>query len=117
MKLRSVFFSALLALACSGRLAQADYVFQFTDASGAAKNSFSLNTGDTVDIRVYLLQTGLSTGLSAQGLNSAGVQLNTASPSVANDTATVANSAFDSSATTIGANAKVTEGQISSSAV
>jgi hypothetical protein len=117
MKLRIVFLSALLTLLFGGSAARADYTFLFTDASGTASNIFTVAQGQTIDIRVYLSQTGASTGLSAQGLNSGGVQLNTAAPSIATVTGVAPNAAFDNKSTTTGANANVTENQISNPAV
>jgi hypothetical protein len=117
MKLRIGLVSAVLTMMLSADVARADYTFLFTDSSGNASTSFSVKVGQTVDIRVYLAQTGSTTGLSSTGLDSGGVQLNTSNSSIANVTNVTANPAFDSSSTATGANANVTEHQTISSPV
>jgi len=117
MKLWIVLLAALLTATMSASLAHADYAFVFTDTSGNAMSTFSVNAGQSITIDVYLAQTGSSTGLTNQGLNSAGVQLNTQTPSVATVTGVTANAAFDQSSTTTGASASVTEHQTFSPAV
>jgi hypothetical protein len=117
MKLRIGFVSAVLTMMLSADVARADYTFLFTDSSGNASTSFSVAVGQTVDIRVYLAQTGSTTGLSSTGLDSGGVQLNTSNSSIANVTKVTANSAFDVSSTATGASANVTEHQTISPSV
>jgi hypothetical protein len=117
MKLRMAFIPALLTIMLSGSNVAAGYTFLFTDASGNPNTSFSVGVGQTVTIDVYVAQTGSSTGLSAQGLNSGGVQLNTSSPSIATVTSVTPNAQFDNSSSGIGANAFVTVNQVFSPAI
>jgi hypothetical protein len=95
-----------VALFCRGGTARADYQYVFTDSSGTAASAFTVNQGSTIDIRVYLVETG-GTTLHDTGLTSAGVQVNTGSPSIANASAVTKGSAWDSSTSTTGANAKL----------
>jgi hypothetical protein len=75
MHLRYLLPALVGALLLGGR-ARADFQFQFTDSTGAAASAFTINgIGNTVDIRVYLLQTGGSTNLTAAGLTDGGVSL------------------------------------------
>jgi hypothetical protein len=98
--------SALLALCSPTR---ADYAFQFADGSGNVQNTFTVNVGQTIDVRVYILETG-GTNLQTLGLSAAGIQLNTNTPSISTVSAVTANSAFDAGHTTgTGANAFVSE--------
>jgi hypothetical protein len=70
------FLPALVASLLLGSSAKAGFQFQFTDSSGNAASGFTISgPGSTVDIRVYLLQTGGSTNLSANGLVDGGVAL------------------------------------------
>jgi hypothetical protein len=74
-------FIALLSitgLLVSAGTSRADYIFTFTDTSGNAipSNSLTEGAGTTFSIEVWLTQRNGSTGLSATGLNQAGVQLN-----------------------------------------
>src|SRR5262249_32114047 len=117
MNLRRSFSLALMTMLVSCNLSRADYAFLFTDSSGVASNTFTVAAGSTVDIRVYLTQTGTSAGLSAQGLNSAGVQLSNYNTAIATVSNVTANSSFDVNSTSTGANAKVTEFQTISSPV
>jgi hypothetical protein len=109
MRLQHLVLAALGLLAwCSP--SWADYTFQFADSSGTAQNAFNVGVGQTIDIRVYILETGGGTNLQSLGLSSAGVKLNTNTSSVANVTGVTPNSAFDSGASTgTGANAFVSE--------
>jgi hypothetical protein len=88
---------ALLGALLLGGSARADFQYQFTDSSGTASSAFTVNAGSTVDIRVYLLQTGSSTNLSANGLVDGGVSLSfsaTAPFTVASTSNITPNSAF-----------------------
>jgi hypothetical protein len=110
MRLRIITLLAVVALLLLRAPASADYTYQFADSTGAATNSFSVGVGQTVDIRVYVLETGGGTTLQSFGLSSAGVQLSTQTPSIANVTNVTANAAFDAKSTTgTGANAFVSE--------
>jgi hypothetical protein len=96
MRIASWFLAVVsLALATGGN-ARAGYTFLFTDSSGVAQSAFSVNQGSTIDIRVYLMQTGSDTGLSASGLSQGGIQLNYngSIAGVANGSAVTANPAF-----------------------
>jgi hypothetical protein len=64
-------FGCLLAAGPS----RADLVFQFADSTGTAGSAFTVNQGGTVDVRVYLAQTGGTTNLSSNGLVDGGVAL------------------------------------------
>jgi hypothetical protein len=106
-------FRLLLAFGCAllaGAAARADFTYQFADSTGAAANTFSVQQGATVDVRVYILATGSDT-LTNNGLTAAGVTLNTTSPGVANVTAVAANTAqFNNGhSTTTGSSASVSE--------
>jgi len=111
MRLWSSIAVALLGLLAAGTPARADYTYQFADSSGNAANSFNVGVGQTVDIRVYILATSPDTLNGGQnGLAAAGVQLNTATPSIATVTAVTPNAAFDAgSSTATGAHASVSE--------
>jgi hypothetical protein len=109
MRFRLLAVLAIAALLSLGAAVRADYTFQFADSSGAAQNSFSVNVGQTVDIRVYILETGGGTTLQSSGLSAAGVKLNTNQPSIANVTAVTANSAFTGGSSTSVANASINE--------
>jgi hypothetical protein len=105
MRIRIVLTLTLLALLLGGRSARAGYTFVFADGSGTATNNFTIDQahGQTsVDIRVYLAQTGGTTGLSATGLNAAGVQLGSFNASVATVADTSAIKANDANPGTTG---------------
>ena len=73
----STLFSAVL-LACLYPVvpAHAAIVFQLTGATGVEQNNFLISSiGQTLDIDVYLKQTGTDTVLTDEGLFSAGVKL------------------------------------------
>jgi hypothetical protein len=74
MKLPAFAATLLACLALAGP-ARADFSYQFADAGGTASSNFTVSQGGTVDIRVYLLQTGGSTNLTAAGLTDGGVSL------------------------------------------
>jgi hypothetical protein len=100
---------AVVALALTSAPVRADYSYQFANDSGAAQGAFNVNVGQSVTIRVYIVETG-GTTLTTSGLSAAGVQLNTTTPSIATVTATTANAAFTGgSSTTTGANASISE--------
>jgi hypothetical protein len=84
--------------------ARADYSFVFADGSGTVSNNFTVNQGSTVDIRVYLTQSGADTGLSSSGLQAGGVQLNfnQAIANVASSSAITPNPAFDANSKSVG---------------
>jgi len=90
---------ALVGLGVSADAARAGYEFRFADSSGTFTNSFSFDATvtPTVDIRVYLVQTGGDTGLSATGLVSSGVKLSYGGTvaNVAGPANVFANAAFD----------------------
>src|SRR5262245_33630843 len=91
-------FAGLILLVAGGR-AEAGYQFQFATASGTAQNTFVVDQGSTIDIRVYLVQTSPDTGLSASGLDAAGTKL-TFNQTIANVSGTgaiTASPAFDTS--------------------
>jgi hypothetical protein len=95
----------VLALLLSSDTAGAAYTFQFTDSSGATQTSFNIaGVGQTVDIRVYLLQSGSDTGLSSSGLKSGGVGLSfdQTIATVASTSAITPNAAFDTSSKSVG---------------
>jgi hypothetical protein len=96
MRIASRFLVAVSLALATGGVARAGYVFQFTDSSGTAQSAFTVNQGSTIDIRVYLMQTGPDTGLSASGLSQGGVQLNYngSIAGVASGSAVTANPAF-----------------------
>jgi hypothetical protein len=109
MRYRILALLAVVALAVTSAPARADYTYQFTNSSGVTQNAFNVNVGQSVTVRVYILETG-GTTLTTSGLSAAGVQLNTTNPSIANVTATTANAAFTGgSSTTTGANASISE--------
>jgi len=118
--MRSLFLplAASAALLLSSDLARADYAFEFDNGS-TPQNSFAVNVGQTITISIYLTQDGggTSNALNTLGLSSAGVQLNTTTPSVANVTAVAGNSAFDGIHYTTGANATLNETVIVNSPV
>src|SRR5262245_12864441 len=64
----------LPALLVTTGAARADYTFIFTDSSGTVSGNFTVAQGATIDIRVYLSQSGADTGLSSSGLVNAGVK-------------------------------------------
>ncbi len=90
---------AMLALGLTSEVARAGYEFRFADASGNYTNSFSFDATSTptIDIRIYLVQTGGSTGLSSSGLVSSGVKLTYGGTvaNVANTGDIFQNAAFD----------------------
>jgi hypothetical protein len=120
------FLLAALLIPLAAGVNRADYAFTFADGSGnpITSSSISVASGSTVSVEVLLTQTGGATGLSASGLNQAGVQLNgynTSNVTVAgvtpNDTAH--GGAFDAVNTTTSINnggstgaAKLTEGYL-----
>jgi hypothetical protein len=104
MRIRLLFALSLVSLLWAGSRANADYQFVFTDSTGTAGSNFSVAAGSTVDIRVYLAQTGSDTGLSATGLNAAGAKL-TFDQTVANVASTSAitpSGAWDNSFKSVG---------------
>ncbi|MDY3563050.1 PEP-CTERM sorting domain-containing protein [Gemmata sp. JC673] len=104
MKLRVFLLTVTLAL-FSGASARAGYQYQFVSGGQVINSSIQVNQGSTVDVQVYLIQTGGSDGLSTSGLNAAGVRLNYSPSGVAQVTAITPNStpigAFDTATTTI----------------
>jgi hypothetical protein len=115
MKSRFCTFLVLPALLLAGATARADYSFQFTDGSGATQTNFTVGLGQTVDVRVYLLQSGADTGLTTSGLRSggAGVSYNQAIANVASTGAITPNPAFDTSSKGLGTgNATVNVSQV-----
>jgi hypothetical protein len=110
MRFRILVLSAVVALLTASAPARADYTYQFTNDSGVAQSAFNVNVGQTVTVRVYILETGGGTTLTTSGLSAAGVKLNTTSPSIATVTTTTANAAFTGgSSTSTGANASISE--------
>src|SRR5262245_40106938 len=89
-------FAGLMLLLAGGR-AEAGYQFQFANASGTAQNTFVVDQGSTIDIKVYLVQTSPDTGLSGSGLDAAGTKLtfDQTLANVAGTGAITANPAFD----------------------
>jgi hypothetical protein len=73
MNLRTAAFAAVLSFMVASS-SWAGYTFQFADSTGAVTNAFNVNVGSTVDVRVYLAETGTTT-LSGVGLSDGGVQL------------------------------------------
>jgi hypothetical protein len=64
--------------------ARAAIQFQLADPAGVEQNNFVIgNIGQTVDVNVYLRQSGLDTLLTDEGLFSAGVRLTYGSPGIA----------------------------------
>jgi hypothetical protein len=98
---RLICFLSVLGLLLAGDSARATYQFEFTDSSGVANNSFSVVQGSTVDIRIYLQQTGTDTGLTTSGLNSGGVGL-TYNQAIASVTAITPNPTFNNNSFFIG---------------
>jgi hypothetical protein len=98
-----------LGLVVLGGSVRADYTYQFANASsGSAQTNFTVGVGQTVDIRVYVLETGGTTTLHDEGLYSGGVELDTQTPSAANVTAVTPNAAFTGGSNTgTGSNAFV----------
>jgi hypothetical protein len=75
MIMRSLLPALILSLFL-GSSARAGFQFQFADSTGAPSTAFSISgPGGTVDIQIWLLQTGGSTNLSANGLVDGGVAL------------------------------------------
>jgi hypothetical protein len=70
MRIRLLSALAVAAIALTTQSARAGYEFTFD------QSAYVVNVGQTVNVNVYLTQTGSTTGLSAIGLNSGGVQLN-----------------------------------------
>jgi hypothetical protein len=66
---------ALVGCLLAAGSARADLAFQFADSSGTAATAFTVNAGSTVDVRVYLVQSGSTTNLSNPGLVDGGVAL------------------------------------------
>lgn len=91
--------AALAGLGVTADAARAGYEFRFADAAGNFTNSFSFDATvtPTIDIRVYLVQTGGDTGLSDTGLVSSGVKLSySGTVAAVADTGNVfGNAAFD----------------------
>ena len=91
---------AILVVAASAGPARAGYEFRFADSSGNLQSSFTFDATvtPTIDIRVYLVQTGGDTGLSASGLDSSGARLTYDAGAVAkvqNATDITPNGSFD----------------------
>lgn len=94
--------AAVLALVGWAAPARADYEFLLADAAGTATTNFTVVQGSTVDVRVYLLETGTTT-LVTTGLSSAGVQVGGFAAGVAAvETAPTAGPAWDSGTGTAG---------------
>jgi hypothetical protein len=106
-------FIALLSITgvlVSANSSLAGYQFTFTDTSGSPISSIQEGAGTSFSVQVWLSQTGSTTGLSATGLNQAGVQLNgyntsnvTVGSITPNDTS-VSGGAFDKANTTTSIN-------------
>jgi hypothetical protein len=105
MRTRSVIVLAAVAVLFGGGAARADYSFVFADGSGNAQSNFTVAQGSTVDVRVYLVQSGTSTGLSSSGLASGGVGLtfNQSVVNLADASKITPNSAFDANSKNLGA--------------
>jgi hypothetical protein len=103
MRIHRLSVPATLLMMLFGGAARADYQFVFTDSSGNVQTSFSVAQGSTIDIKVYLVQSGSDTGLSSSGLTDGGVKLNyTASVAKVNSTSNITpNPAFDTSSSSI----------------
>ena len=103
---------ALVASLLLGSPAKAGFQFQFTDSSGNASSGFTINpTTGTVDIRVYLLQSGGSTNLTANGLVAGGValQFSSSGPFTVTSASNITpNSAFGQNNTSVTSNGGTT---------
>jgi len=104
MRTRLLSVLAGLTLVIVNQQAEAGYQFQFTNSAGVATNTFVVDQGSTIDIRVYLVQTSPDTGLSASGMDAAGTKLafNQTIANVAGTGAITANPAFDSAVKSTG---------------
>jgi hypothetical protein len=84
--MRNIVFGSVALLICVGTAApaQADYVFQLTDAEGVEQNHFVIGSiGRMIDVNVYLRQSDPDALLTEEGLYSAGVRLTYGSPGIA----------------------------------
>ena len=103
MRMVPVILTVAIALV-PGRAA-AGYTFEFgSDSNGTITSNFSVTVGQTVNVYVYLAQTGTTTGLSSSGLSSAGVALgfNQSVANVPSTSAITANPAFDANTPSTG---------------
>src|SRR5262249_11987684 len=105
MRMRFLTVLATLGLLAAGPTARADYQFIFTDSTGTAASSFSVSQGSTIDIRVYLAETGTTT-LPDTRLSDGGVKLtyDQSIAKVANASAITPNGAFDFASKSTGVN-------------
>ena len=83
MRTRLLVAVAAVMLTLVGGPVKAGYEYSF-DAS-----SYTVGVGQTVNVNVYLTQTGSTTGLSSVGLQSGGVQLNYNTTFVSNSTSQI----------------------------
>jgi hypothetical protein len=94
MRMRLLSALVLVFLVLAVRPARAGYAYTFDSSS------YTVGVGQTVDVMVYLSQTGSTTGLSNPGLQSGGVQLNYNTTYVGNTQIAPNNTTFTGSAPT-----------------
>jgi len=110
MYLRYVLSAA--AIFCLAGAAKADYSLEFANSSGIAQTSFMGNSGTSLTIQVYLLQTSMGSGaevLGTNGLSAAGVQLNLSGSSFTTTAVTPNTPQFAFSTSTISTTPSVVE--------
>jgi hypothetical protein len=90
--MRLLYILTLATLALTADSVRADYQFTFDSTN------YTVGVGQTVNINLYLTQTGSTTGLSSTGLQSGGVQLNYNTTYVGNSLITPNNNTYSGSA-------------------
>jgi hypothetical protein len=83
MRLILLCLFAVVTAALTGGSARAQFVYEFANSSGTPQTSFTVNSGSTVTIQVYLLEQDTNGTLASQGLSSTGLKVLTSNSSVA----------------------------------